>query len=557
MLRFAPPLTLTLFLAPIGAGLIGTLLPAFGWFPPIGGNNISLDPWHKLFAFPGIWTTLRLTLVVGLGATILSFVLAAAFCALGYQRPAFKRLERYTAPLLATPHAAIAIGFAFLVLPSGWLARMLSPWLTGWQHPPALVTVRDTYGLAFMAGLLLKETPYLVLMMIAASNQVPAAAMVASARSMGYGRLGAWVNIVLPQIYPQIRLPVYAVLAFSLSVVDVAIILAPGNPPPLSVLAARWFADYDLKLYFPAAAAALLQALLVVLAVVLWRLGEIAGARLGRWRLAFGIRRDRLAPVIVAVGTGTIIVGIVGLLSIIGIALWSLAEEWRFPGALPSRWTLQIWSNHLEPVLQVAALTLLIGALASAAALALTFACLEYEDRRGHAARPATLWLLYLPLLVPQIALLFGIQVVLVRLNLDGSVLAVIWAHLLFVPPYVFLSLADPWRTLDRRYAQIAAALGATPNRTFWVVKLPMLLRPILVAFAVGFAVSMGQYLPTLFAGAGRVATLTTEAVTLSSGSDRRILGIYAVLQALMPLGLYGLSLAIPSLIFRDRRGLA
>jgi putative thiamine transport system permease protein len=125
--------------------------------------------------------------------------------------------------LLATPHAAIAIGFAFLVLPSGWLARMSSPWLTGWEHPPALVTARDTYGIAFMAGLLLKETPYLVLMMIAASSQVPAVAMVASARSMGYGRLHAWVNIVLPQIHPQIRLPVYTVLAFSLSVVDVAV----------------------------------------------------------------------------------------------------------------------------------------------------------------------------------------------------------------------------------------------------------------------------------------------------------------------------------------------
>jgi putative thiamine transport system permease protein len=162
-----------------------------------------------------------------------------------------------------------------------------------------------------------------------------------------------------------------------------------------------------------------------------------------------------------------------------------------------------------------------------------------------------------LPLLVPQIALLFGVQVVLVRLNLDGSVLAVIWAHLVFVLPYVFLTLADSWRALDRRYAQIAAAIGATPNRTFWVVKLPMLLRPILVAFAVGFAVSVGQYLPTLFAGAGRVATLTTEAVTLSSGSDRRVLGIYAVMQALMPLGLYGLSLAVPSLIYRNRRGLA
>ena len=42
------------------------------------------------------------------------------------------------------------------------------------------------------------------------------------------------------------------------------------------------------------------------------------------------------------------------------------------------------------------------------------------------------------------------------------------------------------------------------------------------LAGAVGFAVSAGLYLPTLFAGGGRFVTLTTEAVTLASGGDRR-----------------------------------
>ena len=56
------------------------------------------------------------------------------------------------------------------------------------------------------------------------------------------------------------------------------------------------------------------------------------------------------------------------------------------------------------------------------------------------------------------------------------------------------------------------------------------------VAVAVGFAVSVAQYLPTLFAGAGRYATITTEAVTLASGANRRIIGVYAVAQAALPL---------------------
>ena len=46
MLSLAPTLTIALFMVPIVAGLIGTLLPAFGYFPSIGGETLSLQPWR-------------------------------------------------------------------------------------------------------------------------------------------------------------------------------------------------------------------------------------------------------------------------------------------------------------------------------------------------------------------------------------------------------------------------------------------------------------------------------------------------------------------------------
>jgi len=36
------------FLAPVGAGLIGTWLPAFGYFPALGGDAFGLAPWRAL-----------------------------------------------------------------------------------------------------------------------------------------------------------------------------------------------------------------------------------------------------------------------------------------------------------------------------------------------------------------------------------------------------------------------------------------------------------------------------------------------------------------------------
>ncbi len=556
-LRLAPVITLALLLGPIGLGFAWTVLPAFGHMPSIGAVGITLDPWRTLFATPGLSDTMRVTVTAGLAATCLSLILAAGFCAVAAGSRTFAKLSRLVAPLLATPHSAIALGFAFLVLPSGWLVRAVSPELTGWTRPPVgLVTTGDTAGLSLVGGLLLKEVPYLVLMVIAASAQVPVAATLAVSRSLGHRGPSAWVKVVMPQIYPQIRLRLFAVLAFSLSVVDVAIILGPSQPPPLSVLAARWFSDYDLSRYPSAAAAAVLQLIVVIAAIGLWRVAEIPIAALGRRWIEEGSRGFASALLTRLAGGAALLAGGFGLAAIVGMVVWSVALVWRFPDAWPSALGLATWQAQSGAISPALANTAIIGTAATVLAIVLVLACLENEVRHGQRPGGAALWLLFVPLLVPQIAFLFGVQVALVRVGLDGTLSAVIWSHLIFVLPYVFLSLADPFRALDPRLPATAAALGATPIRVFVTIKLPLLLRPLLVAVAVGFAVSVGQYLATLFPGAGRISTLTTDAVTLASGADRRIIGVYAALQAVLPLLVYAVALGVPALLYRHRQAL-
>jgi putative thiamine transport system permease protein len=554
----APGLTITVFLLPVVAGLIGTLLPAFGHLPAIGGEHFSLEPWRTLFEQPGVLKSVRLSLQTGLLATLLSLAIAAGFCAMVDNTALYRRVAALVSPMLATPHVAVAVGLAFIIAPSGWLLRLVSPALTGWERPPGgLVTVRDPQGLAMVLGLLLKEVPYLVLMIAAALQQVPHRALRTVGATLGYRTAAAWFKLVFPLVYRQVRLPVYAVLAFSLSTVEVGLILAPSNPPPLAVLAARWFADYDLQRYFPAAAAAVLQGLLVLGALVVWRLGETCVAVAGRAWCERGRRGGAIVPIAgasAALGALGLVLGIVALG---GMAVWSLAQDWRFPELLPQTFTLSTWSRQGPRVADTVWTTVSLALASSGIAVALTIACLESETRRGRTPMHRALWLLYLPLLVPQIAFLYGFQVLLVRFALDGRWLAVAWAHLVFVLPYAFLSLADPWRVFDPRYARSAAALGASPRAVLWRVRLPMLLKPVLLAFAIGCAVSVGQYLSTLFAGAGRIATLTTEAVTLSSGADQRVLGVYAILQAVIPLLAYAAARLVPKLLFAQRRGMA
>jgi putative thiamine transport system permease protein len=536
LLSVAPVVTTLAMLVPIAAGLIGTALPAFGYLPAIGGHAMSLAPWRTLLSTPGFASSLRISVQTGVVATAIAVALAIGFCASAQGIRPSRRISALLAPVLATPHSALAIGLAFLIAPSGWLVRLALDALGIVANPPDVATVGDAQGVAMIAALVLKETPFLILMIESALHQVAVPRAAAVARSLGYAPAEGWLKLVLPQVYPQIRVPVYAVLAFSLSVVDVALIVGPDNPPPLSVLALRGFSDADVARWFPAAAAACLLFGVCVVAIAAWRFLERGVAAIGvRW-IERG-HRGRASGVATRTARLIVIVALIAaMLSILDLAVWSFVAQWRFPDAWPSSWTLANWTSHWHDVGASTAATLRIAAASSAIALLVTLGCLENESRR--AGRPPRLraWIVYVPLLVPQIAFLFGVEVLLARAGVDGTWLAVAALHVVFVLPYLFLALADPWRALDPRYARSAAALGASPARVFVRVKLPLLLRPILMSTAIGFAVSVSQYLPTVFAGAGRVATLTTDAVTLSSGADRRVAGVYAALQALLPL---------------------
>ena len=556
MLRWLPGLTIALFLGPILAGLLGTILPSLGFLPALGGDRLSLEPWRDLIAAPGVGGAVSLTLVSGLLSTALALALTILLFAAGQGTRALTRAKQSMTPVLAVPHLAMAVGLAFLVAPSGWLIRLVSPWLTGWERPPDLALVQDPYGLSLALGLVVKETPFLVLMTFAALGQIQADERLRTARSLGYGPVCAWLKVVLPAVYPLIRLPIYAVLAYALSVVDMAIVLGPSTPPTLAVLVLRWFNDPELAMRFQAAAGACLQLAIVVAAIALWRGLEMVIAMLARPWLVDGGRGGAGRSARFAAWTGIALLLGLSVGSVLGLAVWSVAGRWRFPDSWPATLALEGWGHRLHMVAQPAWSTITIGVAATLAALLLVAGCLENESRQRRQPGPGALTLIYLPLLVPQIGFLFGVQILLVWIGLDGTWLAVVWAHMLFVLPYVFLTLVDPYRSLDPRYARSALALGKAPWVVWLRVKMGLLLRPVLVACAVGFAVSAAQYVPTLFAGGGRVATLATDALSLASGGNRRTVGVVGFVLAVLPLLGFALALGLPAWRFRHRSAL-
>ncbi|WP_287149758.1 hypothetical protein [Alteromonas sp.] len=126
-------------------------------------------------------------------------------------------------------------------------------------------------------------------------------------------------------------------------------------------------------------------------------------------------------------------------------------------------------------------------------------------------------------------------------------------AHMVYVVPYVFLSMAVAYRKFDNRYAMVAQSLGKTPWQVFYRIKLPLMLNAILVAWALGLAISFSQYLPTLLASGGTIATITTEAVASVSGSSTRLTAVYVIIQGAMPLIGFVIAWYLPGVLMKNR----
>ncbi|WP_420404527.1 ABC transporter permease [Nisaea sp.] len=556
MLRAAPYLVAVILAGPVAAGTLGAVIPSLGFLPALGHHGFGLAVWRDLLASPGLGGSVLLSLASGLVTAGLAFALAMLFLAVFFETRSFSWLRKAIAPLLAVPHAAAAFALAFLIAPSGFLARLLSPWATGWQRPPDLLIVQDELGLSLMAGLVMKEVPFLLLVALAPLAQIRAVERMHMARALGYGRIAAWFKTVVPALYPLLRLPVYAVIAYSSANIDVALILGPVSPPPLAVQVLRWSNDPELDHRLIAAAGAVLQFGVTALAIALWIAAERAVIRLGRRWLETGGRS--LAETGLKL-TGLILFPVLLLsagLGIFALALSAFTHVWRFPDPWPSRWTLAHWQTVGETASGPLWATIWIAVVAAGLSLALVIAMLENERRSGRRAERALELLFYVPLLVPQIGFLFGLVLLAELVNLPPGGGLVAAGHIVFVLPYVYLTLSESYRRLDPAWGRLSRTLGKGEGATFWKVTLPMLLTPIFAALAVGLAVSIGQYLVTRLLGAGRIDTVTTEAIALAAGGDRRLIGAWALTQAVLPILGFALAIAAPRLIWRNRRGM-
>jgi putative thiamine transport system permease protein len=533
-LLFGLPIAV-LFMAPLMTSLAFMLM-----------ETGDLGAWQAVVQHPQLWGGLALSLFTGTVASAIAAFIAVLIAASFHERGQGGTLARGLSAMLAVPHLAFAIGFGFLVMPSGLLARAIALAFTGWSSPPLWTTTHDPYGIALIIALAVKESGFLlfVLTNILAREDVRQSfvGQRAAAQGLGHGTLSIWLRLFLPQLWPQLVWPLVIVFIYAATVVDMSLVLGPTQPPTFGDVVWSDINSAHVADVSRGRAGALLLALVAGLEIALfvalsrlcrpamrlWRSRGPSGRALPAW---LGIAKWRALQVFYVAVFVTLLV-------------LSFAPLWPFPWLLPDNLDASAWSQvgeHAAPLVT----SLLLAVSTSLCALVLLVLWFEaVPPVLDRALLIVSLAMLGLP------ALLIGLgqYALFLRLGLTGTAVGLFLAHLMPVIAYMFIMLKGPYRASDPRRYDVSIGLGVSDARFLIRIKWPLLKAPMLASVAVGFAVSFGQFVPAQLVAAGRFSTLTMEAVTLTSGTNRPLAAAFALLLMLPPLlvflgaGLFGRS---------------
>lgn len=511
---------LLLILLPVGSGLLFLLVTSFN-----SETGVSIAALTELLTdYESVISSLILAVITPLLACYLALWMAPGLV----RRP---RLQQVLSPFLSIPHVAFAVGLMLLMSPSGWLIRLVESLSGLFPAPPAGWPLPNKSLVTVMVVLVLKELPFLLLMISAQLKQLPVNTWLTQAQSYGYSERQAWWRVVAPELLRRLTLPMAAVIIYTLSVIDIPLLVGSNTPGVLAQRAYEWTFQFSNDSQVRAITGAWL---LLVMAIVLLLLNSKHAALFRVLVLGKEVSAKRELSNDKASRTAWLFLGALSFGVILVLVLQSLATHWFYPNLWPAELSVERWQTERG---YLAKPTTYSFWLALGSALLGTVSAVALLQRQRQKGETDFYWPVLIALFIPQVPLVLGWQLLLgEQLQSGWQPGWVFWSHAVYTLPYAYLVLHGAYTRFNSQWLTQAQSLGYSARQSWWRVMLPMLKQPIAVAFAVAFSVSIAQYLPTQWLGQGLTPTLTTEAVSVASGGDWRIGSLYALLQMLLPL---------------------
>ncbi len=202
----------------------------------------------------------------------------------------------------------------------------------------------------------------------------------------------------------------------------------------------------------------------------------------------------------------------IGLFYLFIPIIWIVAFSFNEPrGGYNVEWQRFTFANWADPFgdaaltdafvesLKIAAISTVVATLlGSLIAIALA----RYRFRGSEGLN----FFLVLPLTTPEIVLGSSLATLFLDWDVTRGFTTVVIAHIMFQVSFVALTVRARVRGFDWTLEQAAQDLGASPLRTFWKVTFPLILPGILAAALLSFALSLDDFIITLF-NAGSLVT--------------------------------------------------
>lgn len=169
--------------------------------------------------------------------------------------------------------------------------------------------------------------------------------------------------------------------------------------------------------------------------------------------------------------------------------------------------TLRNWMHPFArtELTQAMVLSLRIAVLAAVIATALgTLVALALTRYRFRGSAAVNL-LLVLPLTTPEIVLGASLASLFIQRGVKRGFATILIAHVMFCLSFVALTVKARLRGFDWTMEDAAMDLGAGPIRTFVRITLPLIAPGILAAFLLSFAISIDDFITTLFNAGNRI----------------------------------------------------
>lgn len=516
--------------------LVGSLslLPLLGIVVGLWpSEQISVADIEALLAYKGLTESVLMSLFSGIFSSLLSFYIAFMVYSQYHNSVRLQSFEKYLAPLLSLPHLAIALGLVFLFsdgslffVDSGLPRKGLST---------LIVTI------------VIKEVPFFLLIFSAMGRQLPIQSWLLQGKVLGYQDYQGWWYVVFPALLKQSRLALIAATAYTLSVVDISLLVGPNIPDLLAVSVYRWqssFASGDQALAFWANV--LLLILLAISVVILYSHEKFA--RVCSKILAVKGNDLTLAKMTPAFKAWLPLLGLLTAMMVAIFVLWSVGFKGQINSFELTQVNLGLWQQEWMFFVEPLQNSLLIALVAAFLGVAFALLSLELQRQKGQ-YWPDYFWLL--AIILPQLSMVLGWQIMHNWLEGDFHSGWIVLSHLPFTFAYAYLVLKGPFGSVETNYELLASSFGYSLWQRWWKVRFRLLLPAIFIALAIAFSVSIAQYIPTLMLGAGRVTTITTEAVTIGTGSQQDLIALYILLQSSLPF----MAFFIAALLARKFRG--